>query len=147
MAEKSTLFPRTFFDVISLFEISTLFLLAFFEAILMGTNLTSFLVTCKLMKTFEVVFCVCNFKQLTFARLLSLDFSSKSPWCSSVPLKFESCNLHHCKMNCRKLVFLVFTEQLHCQIISGRLHCSCKKSVINHCYKKVKQRFSTKTDL
>ena len=56
--------------------------------------------------------CVCNFKQLTFARLFSLNFSSKSPWCSPVPLKFESYNLHHCKKNCCKLVFLVFTEQL-----------------------------------
>ena len=56
MAEKSTLFLRTFFDVISLVEISTLFLLTFFETILMGKNLASFLVTCKLMKTFEEIF-------------------------------------------------------------------------------------------
>ena len=56
MAEKSTLLPRTFFDVISLVEISTLFLLTFFETILMGKNLASFLVTCKLMKTFEEIF-------------------------------------------------------------------------------------------
>ena len=40
----------------------------------------------------------------------------KSTWIPrtffSVPLKFESYNLHHCKKNCCKLVFLVFTEQL-----------------------------------
>ena len=33
--------------------------------------------------------CICNFKQLTFARLFSLNLS-KSPWCSPVPLKFKS---------------------------------------------------------
>ena len=60
---------------------------------------------------------------MTFARLFSLNFSSKSPWCSPVPLKFESYNLHHCKKNCRKLIFLVFTEQLLYQIIFGWLHC------------------------
>ena len=52
--EDSTLFPRTFFDVISIVEIRTLFLLTFFDVILMGKNSTSFLVSCKLMKTFEV---------------------------------------------------------------------------------------------
>ena len=60
---------------------------------------------------------------MTFARLFSLNFSSKSPWCSPVPLKFESYNLHHCKKNCCKLVFLVFTEQLLYQIISVQLDC------------------------
>ena len=95
MAEKSTLFPRTFFDVISMVEICTLFLLTFFDVILMGKNSTSFLVSCKLIRGG-----VCNFKQLTFARLFSLNFSSKSPWCSPVPLKFESYNHHHCKKNC-----------------------------------------------
>ena len=53
---KSTLFPRTFFDVISMVEICTLFLLTFFDVILMGKNLASFLVSCKLMKTFEKIF-------------------------------------------------------------------------------------------
>ena len=33
---------------------------------------------------------ICNFKQLNFARLFCLNFSSKSPWCSPVPFKFES---------------------------------------------------------
>ena len=45
-----------FFDVICLVEICTLFLLTFFDVILMGKNSTSFLVSCKLMKTFEKVF-------------------------------------------------------------------------------------------
>ena len=73
MVAKSTSFPRTFFDVISLVEISTVFLLTFFDVILMlkksslsastffyeismGKNSTSFLVICKLMKTFEGFF-------------------------------------------------------------------------------------------
>ena len=47
---------RTFISVISMVEICTLFLLTFFDVILMGKNLTSFLVSCKLMKTFEKVF-------------------------------------------------------------------------------------------
>ena len=71
LVEKSTLFPRTFFDVISMVEISMVFLLTFFDLILMvekstlfartffdkiSMNSTSFLVSCKLMKTFEGVF-------------------------------------------------------------------------------------------
>ena len=89
LIEKSTLFPRTFFNVISMVEICTMFLLTIFDVILMGKNSASFLVSCKLMKTFGEVFsCVCNFKQVIFARLLSLKFSSKSSWCSPVPLKF-----------------------------------------------------------
>ena len=56
LVEKSTWFPRTFFDVISMVEICTLFLLTFFDVILMGKDLASFLVSCKLMKTFEKVF-------------------------------------------------------------------------------------------
>ena len=75
LVEKSTLFPRTFFDAICLAEISTLFLLTFFDVVSMGKNSTSFLVSCKLIRGG-----VCNFKQLTFARLFSLSFSSKSPW-------------------------------------------------------------------
>ena len=47
---------RTFISVISMVEICTLFLLTFFDVILMGKNSTSFLVSCKLMKTFEKVF-------------------------------------------------------------------------------------------
>ena len=94
--------------------------------------------------------CVFNFKQLTFARLFSLIFSSESPWCSPVSLKFESYNLHHCKKKCCKLVFLVFTEQLLYQIIFGRLHCY-EVALVKKCNKpllqKAKQRFSTKKDL
>ena len=56
MVEKSTLFPRTFFDVILMVEICTLFLPIVFNVILMGKDSTSFLVSCKLMKTFEKVF-------------------------------------------------------------------------------------------
>ena len=40
------------------FEICTLFLLTFFDVILMSKNPTSFLASCKLMKTFEKVFYV-----------------------------------------------------------------------------------------
>ena len=56
MVEKSTLIPSTFIGVISMVEICTLFLLTFFDVILMGKDLTSFLVSCKLMKTFEKFF-------------------------------------------------------------------------------------------
>ena len=100
LVEKSTLFPRTFFDVICLVEICTLFLLTFFDVILMGKNSTSFLVSYKLMKTSEKVFPV-------IVTLNSWFLQDCSPWCSLVPLKFESYNLHHCKKNCCKLVFLV----------------------------------------
>ena len=47
---------RTFISVISMVEICTLFLLTFFDVILMGKDLTSFLVSCKLMKTFDKFF-------------------------------------------------------------------------------------------
>ena len=60
-----------------------------------------------------------NFKKFTFARLFSINFLSKSLWCSTVLLKFESYYLQHCKKNCCKLVFWVFTEQLNYQIIIG----------------------------
>ena len=62
LVEKLTCFPLIFFDVILMVEICTLFLLTFFDVILMGIDLTSFwhrasfLVSCKLMKTFEKVF-------------------------------------------------------------------------------------------
>ena len=82
---------------------------------------------------------------MTFARLLFLNFSNKSPWCSPVSLKFESYNLHYCKKkNFCKLVFLVFTEQLLYQIIFGRLHCyevtlvkKCNKPLLQKSEKKV----------
>ena len=135
LVEKSTLFRCTFFYVISMVEICTLFLLTFFDVILMGKNSTSFLVSCASENIREGFSCVCNFKQLTIARLFSLK-------------KFY--NLHYCKKNCCNLVFWVFTEQLLYKIILGQLHCyevTLVKNVINHCYKKVKQRFSTKKRL
>ena len=112
LVEKSTLFRRTFFDVISMFEKST-----FFRCNLSGRNLQGFFtyffqrndgqkfdVVCGKLKasvnTREGFSCVGNFKQLTFPRLFSLNFSSKSPWCSPVSLKPESYNIHHCKQNC-----------------------------------------------
>ena len=56
MVKKSTLSPRTLFDIISMVDIYALFLLTFFNIILMGKNSTSFLVSFKLMRTFEEVF-------------------------------------------------------------------------------------------
>ena len=67
LVEKSTLFPRTFIGVISLVDKSTPFPRMFFDGIsivektfhhinLMSKNSTSFLVSYKLMKTFEEVF-------------------------------------------------------------------------------------------
>ena len=74
------------------------------------------------MKTFEKVFVINNFNKLTFARLFSLNISSKSPSRSLVKMKFESYNLHHCKKNCRKLVFWAFSEQLLPHIRFEPLH-------------------------
>ena len=78
-------------------------------------------------------------KQLTFAILFSLNFSNKSPWCSQVPLKFESYKLRHCKNNCRKLVFCVFTEQLPYQIIFRKLHCY-EVTLVKKCSKTLLQK-------
>ena len=102
------------------------------------------MVNCKLIKTFEGFFSyVCNFKQLTFSRLLSLNFLSKSARCSPVPLKFESYNLHHCKKNCRKLVFLVFTEQLLYQRVFSWLHCY-EVTPLKKCDRPLLQKIETK---
>ena len=74
MVEKSKLLPRTFFDLISLVEKFLLFSLTFFDVVLMVKKSTCFQVlfltklwlaecwprfwlSCKLMKTFEEVFC------------------------------------------------------------------------------------------
>ena len=92
----------------------------FFDVILMGKNSTSFFG--KLQADENIRGGASNIKNLTFAKLL-LHFSSKSPWCSPLLSKFESYNPHHCKNNCHKLFFLVFTEQLLYQIIFGRLDC------------------------
>ena len=91
----------------------------------------------------ECFFCVSNFKQLTFARLFYLNVSSKSPWCSPVPLKFKSYNLHHCKKNCCKLLFLVFTEQLLYQIIFGQLH-HYELTLVKKCNQPLLQKGETK---
>ena len=111
----------------------------------MSKNSTSFLVSCKIIKNIRWGFsCVCNINYLTFARFLSLNFSSKSPWCSPVSLKFGSYNLHHCKKNCCKLVFLVFTEQLLYKIIFGRLHCY-EVTLVKKCNKPLLQKSQTKS--
>ena len=144
LVEKSTWFPRTFFDVISMVEKSTLFPRTFFDVISMVENprcfyllfwlnldgrKMHFVCTYFCRRNFDeidVVFgklyankniqrgfsFVSNFKKLSLARLFSLNFLSKSPWCSTtreIYLKFESYNLQHCKKNCCKLVFWVFT--------------------------------------
>ena len=85
-----------------------------------------------------------NFNKLTFARLFSLNLSSKSPWQSLVKMKFESCNLHYCKKNCRKLVFLVFPEQQLSHIISERLHCY-EVTLVKRYNKSLLQKSETKT--
>ena len=84
--------------------------------------------------------CVFKLKQLTFARLFSLNFSVNLP---GVALQFESYNLHHCKKKCCKLVFLVFTEQLLYQIIFGRLHCY-EVALVKKCNKPLQQKSETK---
>ena len=73
------------------------------------------------MKTSEEVFLVSNFKKPIFLRLFSLNFSSKAPWCSPVPLKFDPYNFQHCQKNYCKLIFCVLLEQLLSHIIFGRL--------------------------
>ena len=80
---------------------------------------------------------------MAFARLSSLNFSSKCPWCSPGQLKFESYNLNHCKKNCRKLVFLGCTEQLLYQIIFGRLHCY-EVTLVKKCNKPLLQKSEIK---
>ena len=86
---------------------------------------------------------VSNFNKLTFARLFSLNFSNKSPWCSPVQLKFESYNLQHCKKNCRKLVSCVFTDKLLYYIIFGWLYCH-EVFLVKNCNKPLLQKSETK---
>ena len=50
-------------------------------------------------------------------------------------MKLESYNLHNCKKNCRKLVFLEFPEQLLSHIIFELLHCY-KVTLVNKPYSK-----------
>ena len=56
MFQTSRWFPRVFLDVISLVEISTVCLFTFLDEISMSKNSKSFLVSCRLMKTFQEVF-------------------------------------------------------------------------------------------
>ena len=56
LVDKSMLFPRTFLNLILMDEKSTLFARIFFDKISMDQILMSFLVSCKLIKTFEEVF-------------------------------------------------------------------------------------------
>ena len=95
LVEISTFFPRTFFNVISLVEKSTLFPSSFFNVIFMVEKSMScartfirrnfdgaesrcrFRLSCKLMKTLRSNSFASNFKNLTFAILFSLNFSSK----------------------------------------------------------------------
>ena len=53
---KNYVVSTCFFDVILMIEKTTLFARTFFKEISMGKNSTSFLVSCKLLKTFEEVF-------------------------------------------------------------------------------------------
>ena len=55
----------------------------------------------------------------------------------------KSYKLHHCKKNCDKLVFSVFTEQLLYQIISRRLHWH-KVTLVKRCNKPLLKKSETK---
>ena len=94
MVEKSTLSPRTIFDVVSIVEKSTLFPRTFYNVTSMVEKSTLF--------------------PRTFSNTVVSNVVS-----STVLLKFESYNFQHCEKKCCKLVFWVFTEQLHYQVILG----------------------------
>ena len=84
---------------------------------------------------------VSNFKKLTFAKLFSINLSSKSPWCSTAPLKFVSPTL---KKELPQVSFLsIFTEQLLYNIIFGRLHCY-KVTFVKKCNKPLLEKSETK---
>ena len=92
---------------------------------------------------------VSNFKNPTFAWLLSLGFSRKASWCIPVTIKFESYNLLHCKKKCCKLIFCVLPEQLLSHIIFGQLQLyevTLVKRYNKPLLKKVKQKCSYKKD-
>ena len=93
--------------------------------------------------------CICNLKELACARLFSLNFSSKSPWCSSI----EIWVLQPPPLQ-KELLQVSFLGIYRAATLGNNFWAaillwsySYKKSIINHCYKKVKQRFSTKKDL
>ena len=90
------------------------------------------------------------FKKLTFARLFSLNLSNKSPWWNPVKMKFESWKTTKANLQ-KKLPQVSFlgisrtTTILHNFWAAILLWSySCKKSIINHYYDEVKQRFWTK---
>ena len=85
---------------------------------------------------------VSNFKRLTLARFLPLNFSGKSPWCSLVSSKFESFNLHNFKSKFCKLFLWEFMEQLFYQIIFERLH-SYEVTLAKRCNKPLLQKSET----
>ena len=154
LVEKSRFFPRTFFDVTSLVENftllplaffdvnlmvkkSTLFVRNFFDEILMGKNSMSFLAKLQANENHSKrLFSLSNFKKLTFLKLFSLNFSGKSPWCSSFPLNFESYNTQHWKKNCRQLIFWY-------HIIFKRLHCY-EVTLVKKCNKQLLQKIERK---
>ena len=132
----------TFFDAILMVEKSTLFECTFFHKISTGKISTPLWVKLRVNEN------ILGGSTLTFARLFSLNFSSKSPWCSPVRLKFESYNLQHFKKkkkkkNWCKLVFWVFTEQLLYHMIFARLHCY-EVTLIKNCNRPPLQKSETK---
>ena len=130
-------------------EKSTLFTHTFLNETLTGRKSTSLLVKLQANEniwgsiTLLHYLHYSNFKKLNFARLFSLNFSGKSPWCSPFRLKFESYNLQHYKKNCRRLVFWEFTEQLPLHIIFGWLHCY-EVTLVKKCNKPLLQKRETK---
>ena len=86
---------------------------------------------------------IIDFKKPIFARLFSLNFSSKECVVEPVPLKFESYNLQRCKNSCRKLFFRVFAKQLLSHIICKWLHCY-KVTLVKNYTKPLLQKSETK---
>ena len=86
---------------------------------------------------------IIDFKKPIFARLFSLNFSSKECVVEPVPLKFESYNLQRCKNSCRKLFFRVSAKQLLSHIICKWLHCY-KVTLVKNYTKPLLQKSETK---
>ena len=152
LVQKSTLFPlfRCNFLIRNTHAVSTYFFRLnfegqkihfvctyFFRRNFDGQNFGIVFVSGKLMKTFGEVFFVNNFKKLTFTRLFSLMYlSSIEIWVLQPPP-------YHCKKNCCKLVFWVFTEQLLYQIVFGWLP-SCEVTLVKKRHKPILQKSETK---
>ena len=78
LVEKSTLFPSSFFNVIFMVEKSMSCARTFIRRNFDGAeSRCRFRLSCKLMKTLRSNSFASNFKNLTFAILFSLNFSSK----------------------------------------------------------------------